>query len=453
MFVLSQMLCYNKSHHANQAHRVVMQPVYSMRYLLHDMRNYDRVEGTGMYSQPDDTLPEKDRDELASTQPLQLEFEEAPAPSMRRTKFRIIELCVLLLLVIFLLSLIAQYVSSNAKQITLGQSSGLLVTAVIVGNVDYGSVTLNGHLLHGSLPLIATLSSKSNDVMLNAPPFHVLRCRFQWPVSNVSGACTLRRLRTTSVRDNQQTSPELAIEFQLSGSDLSLSQYDGAVRTTQHLLEAVKFTSTVPQGQYIALGSDSSGHILSQSVTVPLQARLSFGLAAIDAAGGGKGCNTVGLCSGPPFAEITNRSTPHHWRVSTAASLHWLFSGKNGLQLVSPGYSVAPVTLVLVYDEISHGWQPEASGASVRESLSPLICEAAFPLLAPIFQQYHAGSSILHDHGLEGCEIQLVTEKGENVGIFAFRFGVVLDVDASAQTVAPMFPVAPQAEIDVIRGS
>jgi hypothetical protein len=321
---------------------------------------------------------------------------------------------------------------------------------LVLSNVSYGMVTLNGVRLAGSPPLVATFQRGMNTITLSAPPFHPRICHVQWPGRQNDGACDfppMVGLPHTVV--GRPISPVLIVELPFGLEDLPSAAQTQALAAVSDALQSTPPQTVVPAGEYIAIGQDTSGGIISRRTDVLLQAELLA--AAIDLVYIGDA-----FCVDPgcvPIGIATSGGRPA-WVVAVNITVRWQFSSSTEALVTSTPWSAQlPNSLLLTYDA-QQGWSVDQRGSQklagfdLPAALAQTICNLDdISVLSTAAQQYDdVLLPALHDHRLQGCELGLQTGLGANAGRFVWRFGVLLAEDEQAHALLPALPLAPASE-------
>jgi hypothetical protein len=379
----------------------------------------------------------------------------APSPlhpqlTPRRLALRLaLALALLLIVGVFLRSASAHLTSGSAAPTALP-----LASIVLLSNVSYGTVTLNGRRLAGPPPLVMTFRAGVNDAALTAPPFGTETCQIDWPSGNVrEGPCDTDRSGRTYTIYGRTVVSALDVTLTLTGANMKPEMYAAAMATIGAAVSAVHLDTTVPAGTYIATGREASGQIMFTRTTTPLAADLSFMLDT-------SGPPTPGC---PPFCyarltpDVASRLVGQVVAADVSVAAQWSFASGGTAVARSAMYPASAVTIALVYDSVV-GWQvsPTATqainGVTLSAGLALTMCAAGADALSALALRAGVGLVQSHDHGIEGCELDLLAGNGTLQATIIWRFGVLLAADAGAQQLAPSLPVAPPAEITAISG-
>lgn len=226
---------------------------------------------------------------------------------------------------------------------------------LLLSNVSYGTMTLNGAPLAGSPPLVATFRRGPNTLTLTAPPFRPRTCHIQWPDRQTDGDCDL----STGVTQlhyvgGLPVAPVLTVILPVHLEDLPTAAQTQALANVTGALQHIPPQTRVPAGDYIATGQEASGAIVSRRAAEPLQAELLAAATTLVFTG-----NV--FCADPSCAPIGNVATGQpgsraQWVVAADVSIHWQFSSSAGVVATSPSWSTQlPTSLVLIYDA-QQGW-------------------------------------------------------------------------------------------------
>jgi hypothetical protein len=319
---------------------------------------------------------------------------------------------------------------------------------LVLSNVSYGSVRVNGRLLAGSPPLMTTFRQGQNTITLTAAPFGTRTCHIQWPYAQVQGLCDVGRdvVVGPSHVGGRLVSPVATLTLWLGGDDLPANVRNRALASISATLDDVPLSATVPAGDYIATGQTADGHITSMRASDPVHADFFVTPTSSDFSGD-VFCEDMG-CAALPKGEVPG------WVVSSGVSVQWLFTPLGGGQPVQSPVSgpVAALRLVLVADQAGN-WTVDQQGTTALNGYSLAMgmpstdCQAGASYLATRAPSDLLSVGIVAYAGLAGCELQLTDANRANRGTFVWRFGVLLAADAQAQAVLPDLPVAPPDEV------
>ncbi|HEY7123284.1 MAG TPA: hypothetical protein VH540_04990 [Ktedonobacterales bacterium] len=330
-------------------------------------------------------------------------------------------------------------------------------TLLITSNVGYGTVTINGVLQRGSLPLTVPMRTlPPYTVIINAPPFRPGACqvgvsRFT-PPPGMGGSCT----QGGGFIDLEGKKPGILVGITFSLADLPPDQQEEVTALVPQIATFSQQT-TVPTKSYIATSVTPAGVISTQRSSASLQA------VATTAPSGpfiqlGYTCQNY-LCFNITGLQNPAAPTGNFWQMYVAVALSWRFTKATGETVSETSYAYAQlITLYLAYDQ-TQGWHETsvAGTPSERDQLAGLNCATGASLLQLQVSRTIIGngddweSIALVDHGVEGC-ILLLLQNRTIVGHFLWRFGVIMAADAQAHTTLPTLPVAPQDEIAVVSG-
>jgi hypothetical protein len=359
-------------------------------------------------------------------------------------------------------------------------------TLLISSNVSAGTVTINGRLQRGSLPLRVPLPTHlPASVVLAAPPFRPITCQLpptRRPAPGTFAPCLVSSGGTV-------TAPEVDLRFYLIQSDLPLAQ-QGQIDTV--LAQALSFQqeTVVPPQDYFATNAAPSQMITSQRATTPLRASV-FLVANTAAAPGSCGKDTCQSCGKNPCAAArfgvaalpgiptdppepcVDFSCPNcvegfcyqevfgatslsgqHWEVEVLVRLGWHFQQPAGKVVSTVIYPEIETLRLVLYADRWGNWQLLSQGNqgwNPAQQLSSVVTLTGRSLVALQLAGTGWSFSIAHQGGITGCEFA-VWQYRQAKGKFLWRFGVLLAADAGAQTLWPTLPVAPFDEMAAVGG-
>jgi hypothetical protein len=324
--------------------------------------------------------------------------------------------------------------------------------AVIVSNINYGTVTIDGVRQKGALPLLTMVHHNKITIKVDAPPFVPTGCSFSGisflePGFSSIGPCQLSVGNFGPVTLHGVTStPAYMITIFLGVSALPPQVQDQARALVTQALSTHQDT-VIPAGSYFATGINQSGTITSQRASTPLTASAisSTNLLASQA------CHD--FCPWELNPSLPLPSAGPVWAISAPATLHWRFTWPSGkvAGVVSLPDTVF-VNLFLSYHAAT-GWQvlyPPGT-VTIKEQLAASTCTQGRNILQSQVRGRARNLLVLIDHnaGIEGCTLRLQVNS-QDAGLFIWRFGVLLAADARARAWLPSAPAAPPAEIAAI---
>ncbi len=333
---------------------------------------------------------------------------------------------------------------------------------VLLSNVSYGAVTLNGRRMAGSPPLVLPLADGWNRLSYAAAPFTAQTCRVQWSEQGwVNGDClaTGPEYAASIVVNGLVVRPSLVIVFRLAGGDLAPALYATARALMASQLAAVSgFARAVPAGEPIAVGGRWPDDIRFLPAGAGVRAAMSFGLYDDTSDDPHPAKCDLALCAGSLFFTTASASLALAWNVAPDAYYIWRFADGGGNVGVSLPYPVSPnVTVPLTYD-VTLGWQslPGRVNNGYPPPMAVLLdgtfCDAGVYALNALTQQLGAVATVMGNSGFEGCIIALRTQQLQPLGRFIWRWGVLLAADLDAHIHLPDLPVASPSEIAALSG-
>jgi hypothetical protein len=336
---------------------------------------------------------------------------------------------------------------------------------LVLSNVSYGTVTLNGTPLAGPPPVVVTFRRGVNTLTQTAPPLRPLTCELQWPSFGYQNQCAVERelsgLAGPAHVAGRPVTPVAVVSLQFSGDDMPAEVQARTLANINATLHSVTVETTVPAGDYIATGQDALGRITSLRAAAPMRADLVGTAASLD-------FTSDVFCEDSACLPVPAGGS-EMWPVSVGVSTQWQFTPLAGGQtLRSAPYSPASYPrLLLSYDPI-RGWSvdqqstEQLNGYSLPIALQATDCPtgtsylesralAAVGFQEPLdtFVQPPLSASIVADHQGAGCTLQLVDTNNAPRGLYVWGFGVLLAADAQAHALLPELPAAPPSEIAV----
>lgn len=348
-------------------------------------------------------------------------------------------------------------------------------TVIISSNVNYGILTINGKQQRGFLPMRVPASFQPPyQVTLDAPPFYPRTCQIPPAQPRSPGAFDLCLLASST----SPAGPVLKLSIYLTINGLPPTQ-QRQVNTLISQAMTMHQETGVPSQSYFATSAVPYQAITSQRAQAPLWA--SAFLAQTYHAS----CVRT-LCPKPVSGYLSRPTIPtdppapcedyacpnceeglcyettfdtsplggQFWEFAVIVWIKWRFSqpsGKVVSEVVFPESQT--ILLDLLYDGKGNWRIPQQAGpgSSPGDQLAHAVDLTGASLLALQLHGFGWGVSILHERGIDGCELA-VQQNHQNKGRFIWRFGVLLAADAGAQRLLPTLPVAPLDEITAVGG-
>ena len=319
---------------------------------------------------------------------------------------------------------------------------------VLVSNVSFGVVTLNGTRLRGAPPVLLPLRQGRNQITLSAPPFAPRSCQLSWSSSELkdTGDCVAEG-RFHSVRiDGQFIEPDLVVVLIVSATDLSPALGASARQAIIGALAQVRL-GTVNMGpdEFLATGGFFPQEVTTEPTVGSVQASIGFALPNQS-----PDTNVLSdcpelICVGTPL--MSQIATPDlHWAVTLGAGYRWTYTDVHGTVVASSLYyplgPPASVQVMLVAQPAG-GWAvvgaitPDGSVDATFGSWNDLLCAAGMDVLQAITQAYRGYVNVIQNRGITGCELLLRAVDSPATGRFIWRCGVLLAADQSAHASLP----------------
>ncbi|HLV99059.1 MAG TPA: hypothetical protein VKT82_10330 [Ktedonobacterales bacterium] len=340
-------------------------------------------------------------------------------------------------------------------------------TLLVLSNVNYGTVSINGKKQPWPLPLLMPMRGKTSaaDITLSAPPFHAISCHVHLDavalsitVSAADRNCSA--LPVSSVvplaRSGVVHTPIFRLFLFLTPGDLPAGQQD---QVTALLTQALTTRQevTVPAFSYFATGFHAPT-ITSQHASAPLRATASLALAISAEHLAASSCVRF-ICAQPIEPVTVVPASGQQWSVRVGVTLRWSFSDPSGAVVSDVPYwgdaSSDPVenTMSLFLTRTAAGdWtiSQNAPVAHVSFQVQATFCSVGVIILQQTLTSDASASIVTrNDRGVQGCELQAFVN-GTSQGTFLWRFGVLLAADAKAHATYPPLPVAPPEEIAAV---
>lgn len=353
------------------------------------------------------------------------------------------------------------------------QSTTPDVPIVLLSNVTYGLLTVNGKRLNDSPPAIAYLHAGKNTIDLKTPPFLPQHCDITWPEQQVTGSiCQINRDPQVITVRGRSVQPIFLVEIRLTAAQLPPDARDSALHLVGDALTGLSETSArlVPAGQYFATGNLPESKVQLHQLPETIVAKPVTGApltppfgSALD--GSSLDCANLGCASSlrPPDITLIQQAlgSSNVWEVGSDVSLRLDFSTTEGASRGSIVLSEREgVTLFLTYSP-DGGWNTIMGSAvgdkgfpTLASRLDLSLCDAGSTWMQHLAQPALSANTsssmeMFTGHGLQGCELQLDMQQGNGTQAarFLWRFGALLSENATAHQLVPSIPMAPSDEI------
>lgn len=324
--------------------------------------------------------------------------------------------------------------------------------AVLVSNVSFGTVTLNGQRLSSPPPVALPLREGTNRITLSAPPFAARTCQLTWQNNALAsiGDCPAEGRDSGVVVGGHLVHPILIVALTFSDYDLPAASLASAREAIAAELAASAQSGRVVllPGESIATGGFFPVQVNTTTASTYMSTTLSFTLP--NQAPGGpfpSACNSYNqgnvICAGAPLIAPASAA---EWAVTLNAAYQWTVSDFNGkVVATSMEYPlVPPADMLLDYDGAS-GWKVDETSlfptGNLTSTWANKLCGAGADVLEASTQAYHGTATIVQDQGVGGCEL-LVTLDNGHTARFIWRCGVLLADNAQASQLLPGVPLA-----------
>jgi hypothetical protein len=219
-------------------------------------------------------------------------------------------------------------------------------------------------------------------------------------------------------------------------------------------LAAQEVRATVPVGEYYATGFAQNGEELSALASASLRATEDLVPVPPVSVPNGPPEPCGELACGPPFGPGMVPAG-HVWSTQEALAEQWRFTDASDAQVGQVGFGPLPfATKFWLASQTDGTWQatlmenPSTGGPATEQDI---LCTAAQTAMAEYsvagFNPPSPGRVTEGRVGPLGCTFTISDQSGNDVGLFIWRFGVLLAGDPTAHRTIPALPIAPPREI------
>lgn len=374
---------------------------------------------------------------------------------------RVVQLTLLLATVVAVIFTLWDVVPRTSPASPAPEPTPLPNALSIESNVNVGTLTINGEQQPEPLPSAIRLHGKGPYMItLTAPPFRPLSCPFPPPkpgtpwggvIGYIDGFSPC--LAGTGFTMQQQNVTNLEMLFTLA--DLPAYQQQQITALIPDEVTAQQ-TFTVPAGSWFVSGLTADGLITTARAAAPLTAT-AFMVPSQQISQPGTSCLGY-ICADSGGFILGGSLSGQYWEVTTPVSLRLLLRKATGQVVSNVTFPFASMlTLYLTYDG-STGWQVGLlAPQQLSQDLTQVVCPTGSNVLASLAQrasdQLYWTVTTLHDRGLDGCELSLQVNSGENSGDqgeFVWRFGALMAANAQAHLTLPRLPMAAPADLAAV---
>lgn len=383
-----------------------------------------------------------------------VDLDDLVRPTPHSLRNRLLQVSGILALIALALGIIANQLARAQPPAPPSETVAASHPVVLVSNVSFGVVTLNGTRLRDAPPVVLLLRQGRNQITLSAPPFAPRSCQLSWSGTELDdiGDCPGEgRFRSVRIH-GQFIEPALAVALTVSGDDLPPALDDSARQAIVAALAQARL-GPVNMGpdEFLAMGGLFLVDVTTRPTGKPIRANVGFALPGqlpytfIPTV-----CPSV-FCAGTPLrSQIA--SPDLHWAVALGAGYRWTYTDAYGTVVAnSPSYPLGPpaAVQVMLIARPAGGWAvagaitPEGTVDATFGSWNGLLCAAGMEILQAMSEAYRGFVNVIQDRGIPGCELVLEAADSPATGRFIWRCGVLLAADQSAHASLPGVPVAP----------
>ncbi len=348
------------------------------------------------------------------------------------------------------------------------------VPIVLLSNITYGSLSVNGKQLNSPPPAIAYLHPGNNTIDLKTPPFLPQHCEITWPDQHLTGpTCTIKYDTQTFTIRGRSVVPVFVIDMLLTAAQLPQDARDAALQLVGQALTDLSATSSllVPAGQYFAVGNlpDSKLHVNQSTETI--QAKVVTDASVERPPVGGPDCSNLGCANSldPEGATLLTQAfgTSNVWVIESVVSLRLDFTTTQGTSRGSLMLSTFDTLSLFLSYTPNGGWRvltadpvKQQFTVTLSDQIDEYVCGAGREWINQLAQQTVPATTFSsfgemntpNTHGLRGCEFQVQAQQSNSTqpAQFLWRFGALLAENAAAHQLFPGIPMAPRDEIAAV---
>ncbi|GEM_PF-2997810 len=333
------------------------------------------------------------------------------------------------------------------------------IQAVLVSNVTYGQVSINGQPQVMAPPLALSIPEHSAiTITLEAPPFQTHTCTFQLP-SKVDNTydCMLESAPSESMIVHGVSIHPVALlgiffQFGEFSSGSEAEQESQTEQTFSAIDQAVSqsFQFPAPAGSYVATGFQDYWRLTSERTPVPLLGKLLFGRSqdfslASQPPSGVVPC--LFFCPVPLIPGSTTLPAGQVWALSIPVAVHWRFTTASNQVVGDAQFPAESSTQVFLTYHQGTGWRasPQMTADTITAQVPMVNCATGAALL-----QFYVGIQLhiqpSQQQGLAGCKLDLQQVDGTEAH-FIWWFGALLALDAPSHAAVPEAPLVPPEEL------
>ncbi len=315
-------------------------------------------------------------------------------------------------------------------------------TIYFSNGVPWGALTIDGKRMP-SADLTGdgvTVPQGIHHLVYQARYFPTLRCVFSAPPA-LSDTCPLDTSDSTSQFMLTQGVARV-LDLGSTGASLQADQRDALIQLADNILSAQTLTATIAPGERYL---DDQGDLVT--ATEPLHFTLTVALGGAEPQNADDTSCTQ-FCPDPALS-AGGQPAGAGWSTRLTVSAYWAITDASGRRLTGVNYEAglsypesAPV--IVNVQLTAGGWQIDGLEGSSADAVANAVGQAATNVVSGEDGDGFGTSTLAGRDPLDGCVID-VGYSGYTSRLF-WRFGALLTVDASAQRIFPLLPVATAAE-------
>jgi hypothetical protein len=374
---------------------------------------------------------------------------------------RVVQLTLLLVTLVAVIFTVWDVVPKDGAGSPEPEPTALPSALSIVSNVNFGTLTIDGKEQPEPLPSAIRLHGKTpHTITLKAPPFRPLSCPFPLPkpgtpwggvIGYIDGFSPC--LAGTGFTMQQQSVTNLEMLFTLA--DLPKDQQQQITALIPEQVTAQQ-TFTVPAESWFVSGLTANGLMTTARAQVALTAT-AFLVPSQPISQPGTSCLGY-ICADSGGFLLGGSLSGQYWEVTTPVSLRLLLRKATGQVVSDVTFPFASMLSLYLSYNASTGWQVGLlSPQQLSQDLTQVVCPTGSNVLASLAQQtadqLYWTVTTLHDRGLDGCELSLQVNSGENSGDqgeFVWRFGALMAANEQAHLTLPQLPMAAPADLAAV---
>lgn len=360
---------------------------------------------------------------------------------------------VLFLSCLLFVALIFVSVPFNTIEHAISPPVNSLGNIILYSNSNNTTFTVDQHALSGDHPSVS-MTPGTHTITATAAPFITQSCMISHPLQ-FSDTCLIMGHPGVPDVENSPKPPDIGVVFAFTLHDLSVALSKQALVHIESDIAQFSTATVVHQGNYYAVGTQKNGDISGYplvslaTASFPLLATISLFRGTNLAGTNQLTCETdIPICG----FYLYPRERQPFWAIALPVQISFTMLTAHPIVLMT---NVVPIVVFL---SLSGGNQWDVLDGATYTAIDATqlwesACDQEKGLVLSLATQHAfrtAGKMVVNAE-MNGCAFELWPDhqslQSDQPAVFLWRFGALLAMNAYAQALLPMLPVAPIQEV------